>query len=101
MIYNDNAGAVMGPQTDDTTAPSLTGVEATPKGSGIEVGNGGLIFTVHTDGTYYTFENQGKFLAHVREPVRRLERRVPVLRHRRERLHQVDAREEVGGLHHL
>ncbi|MFR8914339.1 MAG: hypothetical protein ACLVGX_01390, partial [Oscillospiraceae bacterium] len=59
---NDNAGAVMGPQTDDTTAPSLTGVEATPKGSGIEVGNGGLIFTVHTDGTYYTFENQGKFL---------------------------------------
>lgn len=62
MIYNDNAGAVMGPQTDDTTAPSLTGVEAAPKGSGIEVGNGGLIFTVHTDGTYYTFENQGKFL---------------------------------------
>ena len=62
VIYNDNAGAVMGPQTDDTTAPSLTGVEATPKGSGIEVGNGGLIFTVHTDGTYYTFENQGKFL---------------------------------------
>ena len=41
VIYNDNAGAVMGPQTDDTTAPSLTGVEATPKGSGIEVGNGG------------------------------------------------------------
>ena len=35
VIYNDNAGAVMGPQTDDTTAPSLTGVEATPKGSGI------------------------------------------------------------------
>ena len=29
VIYNDNAGAVMGPQTDDTTAPSLTGVEAT------------------------------------------------------------------------
>lgn len=30
--------------------------------AGGSLGNGALIFTVHTDGTYYTFENQGRYL---------------------------------------
>ncbi len=30
--------------------------------AGGTLGNGALIFTVHTDGTYYTFENRGRYL---------------------------------------
>lgn len=62
VIYNDYGQAAMGPQSDDTTAPSMNMVDATLNGSTLEVGNGALIFTVHTDGTWYTFENNGKYL---------------------------------------
>ena len=62
IIYNNYGGAAFGAQSDDETAPSLNAVESTLEGNVITPGNGALIFTVHTDGTYYTFENNGKFL---------------------------------------
>ena len=34
----------------------------TVSAAGGTIGNGALIFTVHTDGTYYTFENRGRYL---------------------------------------
>ncbi len=62
VIYNDYGGVAFGAQSDDELAPSLNGVESRLTNSGLEAGNGALIFDVHFDGTYYTFENQGKFL---------------------------------------
>ena len=63
VIYNEYGGAVFGPESGDATAPSLNPVFSTKDDDGnLEVGNGGLIFTVHKDGEWYTFENQGKFL---------------------------------------
>ena len=63
VIYNAYGGAVMGPQSADTTAPSLNPIiSSVDEGGNINVGNGGLIFTVHKDGEWYTFENNGKFL---------------------------------------
>ena len=63
VIYNEYGSAVMGPQSDDATAPSLEPITSTLDDAGnINVGNGGLIFTVHKSGEYYTFENKGTFL---------------------------------------
>lgn len=63
VIYNDYGQAVFGAQSDDETAPSLNPVTAMLDDNGkLEIGNGALIFTVHTDGTWYTFENNGKYL---------------------------------------
>ena len=62
VIYNAYGGACFGEQSDDATAPSLTGAASALTDDGIDAGNGALIFTVHTDGTYYTFENQGRYL---------------------------------------
>ncbi len=62
VIYNAYGGACFADQSDDATAPSLTTAPSTLTDSGLEAGNGALIFTVHFDGTYYTFENQGRYL---------------------------------------
>lgn len=63
VIYNDYGGKAFGPQTDDALAPSLIGIDSYLDDDGKLVpGNGALIFDVHFDGTYYTFENKGKFL---------------------------------------
>ena len=64
VIYNEHGGMAFGPQSDDLTAPSLTGIDSylDETGTSFEPGNGALIFDVHFDGKYYTFENQGKFL---------------------------------------
>ncbi len=62
IIYNNYGGASFGAQSDDATAPSLNAVGSTLEDGKVVPGNGALIFTVHTDGTYYTFENDGKFL---------------------------------------
>ena len=62
VIYNAYGGVCFGEQSDDKIAPSLLTVPSELTGSGLEAGNGTLIFTVHFDGTYYTFENQGRYL---------------------------------------
>ena len=62
VIYNAYGGACFADQSDDTTAPSLLTAASKLTDDGIEAGNGALIFTVHFDGTYYTFENQGRYL---------------------------------------
>ena len=62
VIYNDNAGMTFGPQSDDKTAPSITGIESDLDGNTLDAGNGSLIFTVHVDGSYYAFENNGMYL---------------------------------------
>jgi hypothetical protein len=65
VIYNDSAGAVLGPQDSNETSPSMSEVKATVDGlTSIDVGNGGMIFNVTIDGSgYYTFESGGKYLA--------------------------------------
>ncbi len=62
VIFNEANGMAFGPQSDDLLAPSLNGIDAKITETGFEAGNGALIFDVHFDGSYYTFENQGKFL---------------------------------------
>ncbi|MBQ6431466.1 MAG: S-layer homology domain-containing protein [Oscillospiraceae bacterium] len=62
VIYNDNGGMCFGPQSDDTAAPSITGVESWLEGNELDIGNGARIYTVHVDGAYYAFENDGKYL---------------------------------------
>ncbi|MDD6643669.1 MAG: S-layer homology domain-containing protein [Firmicutes bacterium] len=62
VIYNAYGGACFGEQSDDKIAPSLLAVPSELTDSALEAGNGTLIFTVHFDGTYYTFENQGRYL---------------------------------------
>ena len=62
VIYNDNAEMTFGPQSDDTTAPSMTGIKSVLSNGELDVGNGSLIFTVHQDGNYYAFENNGQYL---------------------------------------
>ena len=62
VIYNEAGNAAFGAQSDDETAPSLNAIEYGTTGNGPDWGNGSLIFTVHFDGTYYTFENNGKYL---------------------------------------
>ncbi len=61
-IYNDNGGMTFGAQSDDATAPSMTGVASAQTDAGLDCGNGTLIFDVTFDGTYYTFANNGKYL---------------------------------------
>ena len=72
VIYNDYAKAVIGPQGGDDTSRNMSGVAAAlvdseNSGKAVDAGNGGLIFTVNTyqegDTTYYSFENNGKYLA--------------------------------------
>lgn len=62
VIYNHNAGMCFGPQSDDKTAPSITGIESWLDGNELDIGNGSLIFTVHVNGSYYAFENKGLYL---------------------------------------
>ena len=62
VIYNEAGNAAFGAQSDDETAPSLDAIEYDMTDNGPDWGNGSLIFTVHFDGTYYTFENNGKYL---------------------------------------
>lgn len=72
VIYNDYAKAVIGPQGGDDTSRNMSVVAAelvdrVDGGKAVDAGNGGLIFTVQTDQegdtTYYTFANNGKYLA--------------------------------------
>lgn len=62
VIYNPYAGMTFGPQSDSETSPSLNAIESELTDEGLIAGNGSLIFDVHFDGTYYTFENDGKYL---------------------------------------
>lgn len=63
VIYNDNGACCFGAQSADTTAPSIEGAPSVLNGDGtLDIGNGARIYTVHKEGDYYTFENDGKFL---------------------------------------
>ncbi|MBQ7872056.1 MAG: hypothetical protein IJ357_07935, partial [Oscillospiraceae bacterium] len=59
VIYNDSGKACLGANNGDKSeaVPSVLTESGT-----LEPGNGAMIFDVHFDGTYYTFENDGKFL---------------------------------------
>ena len=73
VIYNASGKLVIGKMNTDDGVRSMSGVAATVAGEGTaataDVNNGGLIFNVTTqtsaDGKtiYYTFENNGKYLA--------------------------------------
>ena len=58
VIYNHSGSACVG----GVDGVSLSSIESKLEGNELKVGNGALIFTIHVDGEYYTFENQGKFL---------------------------------------
>ncbi len=63
VIYNDAAAACFGAQEGKPDSASLKAIDSTLTGEyDLEPGNGALIFTVHVDGDYYTFENNGQFL---------------------------------------
>ena len=62
VIYNAYGGACFGEQSDDKIAPSMTGIKSTLTNGELDIGNGSLIFTVHQDGNYYAFENNGQYL---------------------------------------
>ncbi len=63
VIYNDYGGAVFGAESGDATAPSIQPAFSSKDSAGNVIpGNGGLIFTVETDGEYYAFKNNGKYL---------------------------------------
>lgn len=63
VIYNDNGACCFGAQSADTTSPSIEGVPSVLNENGtLDIGNGARIYTVHKEGDYYTFENDGKFL---------------------------------------
>ncbi|MBQ6430934.1 MAG: S-layer homology domain-containing protein [Oscillospiraceae bacterium] len=57
VIYNVSYQVAMAYTASENgyTIPSVSAAGGT-------LGNGALIFTVHTDGTYYTFENRGRYL---------------------------------------
>lgn len=59
VIYNHSGAACMG--TNDGDASDAVASVLADDGT-LEPGNGAMIFDVHFDGTYYTFENGGKFL---------------------------------------
>ena len=61
-IFNENGGMTFGTQSDDATAPSMTGIESTVTDGTLNPGNGTLIFDVKVEGKYYTFSNNGKYL---------------------------------------
>ncbi len=58
VIYNHSGSACIG-AVDGTR---LASVKSKVEGDSIAPGNEALIFTVHAEGEYYSFENQGKFL---------------------------------------
>ena len=63
VIYNDVAAACFGAQEGKPDSASLKAIDSTLSDADVLTpGNGALIFTVHVDGEYYTFENNGKFL---------------------------------------
>ena len=63
VIYNDVAAACFGAQEGKPDSASLKAIDSVLSDADVLTpGNGALIFTVHVDGDYYTFENNGKFL---------------------------------------
>ncbi|MGM9554319.1 MAG: hypothetical protein ACI3V2_08440, partial [Faecousia sp.] len=62
VIYNNYAEMAMGPQSDDVTMLSMTCIPSTLSDGNLDAGNGSLIFTVHQNGSYYAFENNGQYL---------------------------------------
>ncbi len=60
VIYNHNGEACIG-DVDGVSLSAIPSAYSEEDGT-LAPGNGALIFTVHTDGKYYTFENRGKFL---------------------------------------
>ena len=63
VIYNDVAEACFGAQEGKPDSAKLKAVDSVLSDAGVlEPGNGALIFTVHVDGDYYTFQNNGQFL---------------------------------------
>jgi len=61
VIYNEASAGVMGLAGESNA--SMTMVEAVVDEGAAAVGNGGLLFTVGVDGSDYTFECGGKYLA--------------------------------------
>lgn len=67
VIYNRHAKGVFGqPTGPDAAKPNLTAAAAELTTDGTlpyaNIGDGGLIFTVHVSGTEYTFQTGGKYL---------------------------------------
>ena len=60
VVYNHNGESCIG--AVDGVSLSAIYSEYSEEDGILAPGNGALIFTVHTDGKYYTFENDGKFL---------------------------------------
>ena len=60
VVYNHNGESCMG--AVDGISLSAIYSDYSEEDGILAPGNGALIFTVHTDGKYYTFENDGKFL---------------------------------------
>ncbi|MDO4815443.1 MAG: S-layer homology domain-containing protein [Bacillota bacterium] len=61
VIYNASAESVIG--MGDSMGASMTAAPATIVDGVAQPENGALVFTVHVNGTYYTFENNGKYLS--------------------------------------
>lgn len=66
VIFNASGKSVVGPEVEpiDGASASMGAANATKHADGsLDVANGGLIFDVTKEGSYYIFKNNGKYLA--------------------------------------
>ena len=57
VIYNLGSTEVLAGQDDNATSPSIKSAKAELKDGKVEAGNGAILFTVETNGSYYRFHN--------------------------------------------
>lgn len=58
VIYNLGSKEVLAGQDNNATSPSIKSAKAELKDGKVEAGNGAVLFTVETNGSYYRFHNE-------------------------------------------